>query len=551
MTPLDPILYDDFSGGVLRGVSPYKMPPEGTPHALNFVFDEVVGEAKLRKGTGLVGTQIVNANPVLGLSNFRSRATSNHAILAVISDGVNNDIYKGEAWAKSLADDTKDLKTRFAQFLDSIVRVNGTDARKSFNGTSWITTGGVFSLGDMPNGNYVLNYKDRVHIIGEDGILYSSSVPRFFLDYDGQTAQFTEGTVLTGQNSNVKATILKDTNSDPTGTLELTGLSDSAFQDNETIIDTGGGSAVANGAGGYRVSWTENYITTPIDPDNGEKGKCTGVGKTGGLMLIFFERAMYSWNGKSTEADELVGVGCSSQESVAIDKESGILFFANEHGVYITKGGYPQKISKFVQDYFDNMSSANYQHIAGGCDGKHYFCSIGNVTINNKTINNVVLRYTIASQEWAVLSYPTQPRVFSQYISGTDVKLLYGDNDGNVIEIDSSDTDDNTGDNSNIPIDYEFDFQDIFQPLMGGHKSIKNRIILDTQNSSGAKLLVRKDSVNEKDFKVIGEVKENIQEFKTSVSKFKYARFRIAERSLKGRLSIRALEIPFIDFLNY
>ena len=89
----NPIIVDDFSGGVLRNVGPYKMPDEATPHAINFVFDENIGKATLRKGTAMIDAQIVNDKPVLGLVNFRDNG-ANHELLAVLSDGSNNDLYK-------------------------------------------------------------------------------------------------------------------------------------------------------------------------------------------------------------------------------------------------------------------------------------------------------------------------------------------------------------------------------------------------------------------------------------------------------------------------
>ena len=554
---VEPIIKDDYSGGVLRNVSPYKMPPEAVPHAVNFDFDENVGEAVLRKGTTIIGSQIVASKPILGLANLRRRADGSHAILAVVSDGANNDIYAGEAWAKvtGWTDDTKDLKTRFVQFLDSIVRLNGTDASESYDGTTVITTGGVFDLANMPTKKYGINYKDRIHLIDDDGVLYSSSVPMFQLDYDDQTVTFNKGARVTGGTSGATGIIYNDADAGATGTLYLIGVT-GTFQNNETITDDGStpGSATANGVGDWRINWpkesidgAKDYITTPIDPDNGQKGKCTGVGKVGGLMLIFFERAMYTWNAKAIEPDEIVGIGCSSFESIAVDGENGLLFFANEHGVYVTKGGFPQKISRFVQDYFDNMSSDNYQHIAGGTDGRHYLCSIGDITINNKTIENVVLRYTINSQEWAVRSYPSMPRVFSQYIDGTEVKLLYGDDNGQVFQLDSSAADDN-----GTPIAYELDTEDFFQPLKGMKKTIKDRIVVHSLASSGAKLLMRADSDNEADWKAIGEIKEEAQEFKNiPIVAFKKARFRIAGRSAKGRLRVQAIEIPNIELTGY
>jgi len=326
---LNPILIDDFSGGNLYGVSMYKMPDEATPHSINMVFEEEIGTAISRKGTAVVGDNIETTKPILGLTNYRDRTGSNHAFLAVSSDstGTNNDNYKlvTATWTKSLQDDTVNLKTRFCQFLNSIVRVNGTDAAKSFDGSTWITTGGVFDLANMPLGSYVINYKDRVHVLNTTGTLYSSSVPRWFLAYDGQTANYTLDERLTGGTSKASAEIANDVDAGATGTLELIGVA-GTFANNETITDPKGGSALVNGTGLWKLNWLHGYISTPIDPDNGVKGLATGLGKVGGLLLIFFERAMYSWNGSSTEADEIVGIGCSSQESIANDGNSGLLF---------------------------------------------------------------------------------------------------------------------------------------------------------------------------------------------------------------------------------
>ena len=260
---------------------------------------------------------------------------------------------------------------------------------------------------------------------------------------------------------------------------------------------------------------------------------------------------MYTWNGKSTEADELVGIGCSSQESVAKDKTTGTLFFANENGIYATRGGFPQKISRFVQPFFDNMSSSNYEHIAGGCDGEHYFCSIGNVTINGRTINNAVIRYSIQSQEFAILSYPTQPRIFSQYIDGTDVKLLYGDNDGNVIQIDSSDENDNYASTTDYPIDYELNTYNIFAPIKGVKKKITDLICVNSKESSGAKLLYRKNSELEENWQTLGEIKKDIQIFNISGIEYNILQFRIAGRSITGNIRIESIEIPQIELLHY
>lgn len=66
------------------------------------------------------------------------------------------------------------------------------------------------------------------------------------LAYDAQTVSFTTGATVTGNTSGASARITADSDSGATGTLTLDSIV-GAFVDNETITDTSGGAAVANG----------------------------------------------------------------------------------------------------------------------------------------------------------------------------------------------------------------------------------------------------------------------------------------------------------------
>ena len=70
--------------------------------------------------------------------------------------------------------------------------------------------------------------------------------PGSALDYDTQTANFTVGQIVTGQTSDATARIIADSDSGATGTLTLRDIS-GEFENNETITDPLGGSALANG----------------------------------------------------------------------------------------------------------------------------------------------------------------------------------------------------------------------------------------------------------------------------------------------------------------
>lgn len=67
------------------------------------------------------------------------------------------------------------------------------------------------------------------------------------LDYDGQTANFTVGSILTGATSGATGRIITDTDSGATGALTLYDV-EGTFVDDEVISDDAGGSATANGA---------------------------------------------------------------------------------------------------------------------------------------------------------------------------------------------------------------------------------------------------------------------------------------------------------------
>jgi hypothetical protein len=60
------------------------------------------------------------------------------------------------------------LKTRFLTYLNSCLRLNGINKPKAFNGTSWIDTGGVFDLANMPQASkYAIEFKDRIYVAGK------------------------------------------------------------------------------------------------------------------------------------------------------------------------------------------------------------------------------------------------------------------------------------------------------------------------------------------------------------------------------------------------
>lgn len=186
------------------------------------------------------------------------------------------------------------------------------------------------------------------------------------------------------------------------------------------------------------ITWTIATDYLDVNPSDGMN--ITGLANTGTLLLIFKERALYRWNGRATDPDLVVDIGTTSQESVA--SRNGMTFFFNPYGIWITDGGYPIRISKPLQRWIDAISPSYHDDVTGVCDDDHYYCSIGDVTVDGVLYSNVVLNYTISTKTWSVRTYPEQITSFANYIgSSGQYGVMAGNDDGDVLDYNVGSTD--------------------------------------------------------------------------------------------------------------
>ena len=184
------ISYRDWSKSNIRTVQSSICPSNSLKLALNLDSTREIGSLETRLGTNIIGVQAVASATCYGITYHRDSVATNHKLFGVFSDGENNNIYDMSDGTESLENDTKDLKTRFCTFLNSTVRVNGTDAVKSYNGSAWVTSGGAFDEANMPKGSVVIEWKDQVYTAGVAAspcILYYSGVA----DPDTRTVSWT------------------------------------------------------------------------------------------------------------------------------------------------------------------------------------------------------------------------------------------------------------------------------------------------------------------------------------------------------------------------
>lgn len=304
-------------------------------------------------------------------------------------------------WAITNANDTQGIRARFANFLDRAIRVNGTDAPRAYNGSSWETTGNPINPNQMTAASFIEIFSDRVMISGASlhpDRLYASSLPS------------TSGNITW------------------TTTVQ--------------VVDK-------SGSNGFYID---------VNPEDGQN--ITALARNGNLLLILKDRSLYTWDGNSTQADILVDVGAVSQEAVIT--VHNITFFLGRSkknlGIYAFTGGYPKLISRKVRRWIDGINQANLVDICSGADDDHVYFYIGDIAFTNdslygtRTFNNVWLVYTLSQDSWAVYD-DLHAQVFGYFVSSGREILVFGDNNGKTFEFGSGETDDSG--ESLTPIDME------------------------------------------------------------------------------------------------
>lgn len=538
---LEKKIFRNLSKGILQPVSGVLAPTDSVYFSQNIEYDTKLGVGTIRKGTGRIGGQIVNDAKCVGLHMFITTSGTN-ILLACVNDAAsptNSDIYSltGATWTKRKENLTKNIKTRFLTYLDTVVAYNGTDAATcSINGTTWAAATGNLDGANFPLGDVAMEWNDRVYVtgvVGQKSRLFYSSLPKVKLNYDAQSANFTVGLVVKGGTSEATGTISADTDGGTTGVLTLTDVS-GTFQNNETITDTDTGSATANGANYLGISWTDGNGYIDIEPEDGG-GDITAQAKVPGYLLIFKERSLKRWNGSSTYPDDLLKVGAASMEGVCVGKGAAYFFAADGSGIYATAGSSPILISKPVQHIIDAISASYYTSVSSHSDEMDVWFSIGDITLDGLTYNNAVLKYNIGTQTWSFNAYAKEALVWSIYVDGGATYTLFGNDDGEILTIKSGTSD------ATIPLEFAYQTQELeFSDTVSEIKSF----VVHTRKGKSAKVLAR---VDDGDWKEIGSIKTNNQEIKCSLRGTVFE-FRIAGNSISGELEIGG--ITFTEILT-
>ncbi len=489
--PLPPFKKSDFSAGVVAGANESLNPLGSVGLAINFDFDYEIGSASTRLGTFIVGGQMVPGKSILGLHNHVAGSVSKLFSAINVADDASAVIYD-QAGAAVVEGLTANKKVRLLTFLGSTLAINGADAERAWNGSSWITTAGAFDLANMPGSN--LNnlctiFLDRVYLAGD-----VANPSRLY--YSGLSS----GTAVSWTSGN--------------GYIDIDGGNDK-------------GPITAFGrVPGYVLIFKTRSMTR-------------------WNFSSAFPEELISYGTPSQESVVSAGGVCAFYSNSN----------EHDKGFFMTNGGAPVPIShdtnRPIKKWVEAIATENETNISGRAINNGFAWSVGDIELDGQTFRNVELCYNRLVNQWSVRTYPTKFTVYASYLDGQSRNVtVAGDDDGCVIELDRPErfvdyiTVDGEPGEQAIPFDIR-----THQEKHGFNqlKEISGSIAFDTRLGEGATPYIVADKKRQIECpsleKEVDEVKlpDNI--------KGSYFTYGLRGAMSVGRLILKEIEVPNIKVL--
>ena len=292
------------------------------------------------------------------------------------------------------------------------------------------------------------------------------------------------------------------------------------------------------------VSWSASGSgSLQVEQEDGG-GTLQSLNKVPGYLMLYKQRSLKRWNFDSSFPEDLINIGTQSNESVVRARGKNYFFYGPK-GFYETSGSYPKLISRPIQRIVEAIASAFYANVNGWSDNEHIYWSVGDITVDfdrgfTETYTNVVVRFTIDTQQWAPLQYAHEFRAMHQYISGNDTLIVGGDDDGQVLQINTGNTDYNGQAIKYILQSPEFDFKN-----REYFKTINEKVFVHSDRAQGAEIQRRLDYGEWESF---GSLKDIVTE--VQIKKPMRARvfeFRIVDSTTGEQVKLRGMDFPSID----
>lgn len=353
------------------------IPNEAVTEVVNLNFDRI-GGVQSRPGLTAIGATVSAGNPCLGMHNIQS----NTAIVAFVASG-SVTIYERQATWAQIGKGVGAGKVRFIDFANRTIMFGGAEnSIQVFAGSNFSSAGGS-----------PINADDLWYVNGTTAAAYAR--PQYGEVYKSRV-------YFSGDNNYVP------------------------FNSRVWFSSVISSSGV--------ITWEPSADYVDINPADGEA--ITALKRFSLELLIFKPNYIYRFRTTSVDPDPLIRIGTRSQESIIEGKRG--MYFHHDTGFYRYSGGYPEEISRPVDDIVKAITFANYDDIAAWKDGDHIYWSIGDVTVSepagSTTYTSAVLRYTESSDIWTLYSYPTRINLGGPFVTGSSQSIMVGLNTGVVAE---------------------------------------------------------------------------------------------------------------------
>ena len=372
---------------------------------------------------------------VLGLGNYNKSSVSTNKLFAAYANDII-DVDTSNGYTQGL---TTDQKGEFATYLDYCFFVNGTDATRSFNGSSWSTSGVV---NRCPIAKYiqvsgVYAYLGYVTINGEvypskvwkSGLPYSNA-PRWEIEWGTNLVQTASSAVITSANAHFEDYGIKAgddfwiLDGDNTGQyIVYTVDSNTQITLTETLDSNDSSNSYIVGS---------NYIDVRTDDND----YIRGLGENSNRLLIFKLLSLHKYNGSSLV--EVTGApGTSSHRSIVNVGGYTLYFHGSEPkttGIYLFNGLESVKISKLIQPYIDGISASMYPSIVGWQEGDWYRCYVGDISNpqRNISVSKAVISYNVSSNKFSIDPINKTIKCSTKFLEDNQLKTFLGDDNGEV-----------------------------------------------------------------------------------------------------------------------
>jgi len=293
-------------------------------------------------------------------------------------------------------------------------------------------------------------------------------------------------------------------------------------------------STVIDSQGSITFDPTTNFVD--INPGDGEGG--TGLKRFALELLCFKPNYIYRFRTSGTDPDPLIKIGTRSNESIVEGKRG--LYFHYDSGFFRYTGGYPEEISRSINDFVEAIPFSQFKNIVAWKDDNHIYWSIGGITIREEkittTFKNVVIRYTESSDIWTIYSYANQIRRGMTYNSGDNgaSSIVIATDHGVVAAFNTGTTD------FGEPIHYWLRTKFYDYGAISFSKVVQD-IVGICEKAQGMTLMYQVDE--DPKWKTLGQLKTFRNEFLNNDIRFSRIRFQVTGSSRNEAPIFRAIEI--------